>query len=257
MHIAYIILFFILGATVGSFYNVVGLRVPKGETITEGRSHCTTCDRTLSWYELIPVLSWLIQGGKCRGCKETISPIYPAFELLTGFLFALSYILIGFQIELVVALLFMSMLVIITVSDLKYMLIPNKILMFFVIPLFIARAFTFSASNTFIEMSWWSPIVGAVIGFLTIMVIILVSNGGMGAGDMKLFFVIGLVLGWQLTVLALLLSFLTGAVLGVTLMVFGIVKRKQPFPFGPSIVIATIVTYFYGTHIIDWYLGFM
>ena len=129
------VFFFLYGIVLGSFFNVVGLRVPKKESIVSPPSHCTVCNRKLGVLDLIPVFSYLFLKGKCRGCGTKISPIYPIIELVTGILFVLSYAMLGFSGELIISILFMSLLVIITVSDIAYMLIPNKVLLPFAIVL--------------------------------------------------------------------------------------------------------------------------
>lgn len=126
-----IVFLFVYGLVLGSFFNVVGLRVPLKQSIVSPRSACPTCGHQLKPYELIPVISYLLQGGKCRGCQSRISPIYPFFELLTGILFATSPLVIGWSSELVIALTLISMFMIIIVSDIHYMLIPDKILIWF------------------------------------------------------------------------------------------------------------------------------
>ncbi|WP_010099166.1 prepilin peptidase [Ornithinibacillus scapharcae] len=244
----FIVLFFILGLIFGSFFNVVGIRVPQKKPFIHDRSECPHCHHKLAWYELIPVFSYMIQLGRCRNCKQKISFIYPMMELLTGVLFALSFIHIGLKIELLVALLLISLLIIIFVSDLKYMLIPNKVLVFF-LPLFIILRIIEPLEP------WWSPIAGAITGFVIIALIILVSRGGMGAGDMKLFFVLGIVLGIKNVLIAFFLSCLIGALIGMLLLLFKRIDRKQPVPFGPYIVIGTLLTYFYGDVLLNWYLS--
>lgn len=246
MEIVYLVLFFIYGLIFGSFFNVVGLRVPKKESIVSPPSHCTTCERNLTTLDLIPVFSYLFLRGKCRGCQSNISPIYPFMEFLTGVLFALSYTMFGFSLELVVAILFISMLVIITVSDIAYMLIPNKILLPFAIAILMARLFSPLTP-------WWDSLLGAVVGFGVLYLIAVVSKGGMGGGDIKLFFVLGLVLGTVHTLLTLFLAALIGSVIGLVLLKKAGKSRKTPIPFGPSIAIAAVVAYFWGSQIVDWY----
>ncbi|MFD1851891.1 prepilin peptidase [Oceanobacillus bengalensis] len=250
MEIFFIIFFFIVGIVFGSFYNVVGLRSPKNETFVNDRSYCPNCKHQLAWYELIPVLSFVIQGGKCRHCKAKISYIYPMVEVFTGILFAFSYVKIGMEVELITALLLVSMLMIIFVSDITYMLIQNKILLFF-LPFFIIMRILNPLEP------WWSPILGAVVGIGIIALIIIVSRGGMGAGDMKLFGVLGIVLGTEKVLLAFFLSCLVGAIIGMLLMAFKVIGRKQPVPFGPYIIFAALITYFYGENLIDWYFNLL
>ncbi|WP_153721335.1 prepilin peptidase [Sporosarcina cascadiensis] len=238
--------FFLYGITFGSFFNVVGLRIPLKESIVSPPSHCTTCDRRLTLVDLVPVFSFVFLKGKCRGCGEKISAIYPLMELITGVLFAAAYLHFGFQLELAIALLFISMLVILTVSDLKYMLIPNKILLPFGVAIFILRIFSPLTP-------WWDSLLGAAVGFGVLLLIAIVSNGGMGGGDIKLFLVIGLVLGTIQTLFTLFLASLIGAIVGIIFLKRTKQGRKTPVPFGPSIAVAALIAYFYGAQLVGWY----
>ncbi|WP_096202817.1 prepilin peptidase [Bacillus sp. FJAT-45350] len=242
---------FIFGLVLGSFYNVVGLRVPVEESIVKPRSHCPNCKRTLTALDLVPVFSYLLIRGKCRGCGLKISPLYPLMELSTGLLFVLAYYFIGLQWELLVALLFISMLVIIFVSDVRYMLIPDKILLVFAPMFLVLRVFVAPLSP------WWDMLLGAVVGFTLLFIIAVVSRGGMGGGDIKLFAVLGLVLGLQDVLLAFFLSTLFGTIFGIAGLLTGKVKRGKPMPFGPYIVLGTILTYFFGQDIIQWYFDLL
>ncbi len=241
------VLFFVYGTLFGSFYNVVGLRVPKKESIVSPPSHCTVCDRRLTLPDLVPVLSFVFLRGKCRGCGTKISPIYPFMEFITGILFALAYLQFGFTAELAVALVFLSMLVIITVSDIAYMLIPDRILLPAVVLLALLRLFSPLTP-------WWDSLLGAAVGFGILLLVAIVSKGGMGGGDIKLFFVIGLVLGTQLTLLTLFLAALIGSVAGILHLRRTGQGRKTPVPFGPSIAAAAAVCYFAGDALVGWYL---
>lgn len=246
MEIVYSIFIALFGLILGSFYNVAGLRIPKGESIVNPPSHCTACNRRLTAFELIPVLSYVIQGGKCKGCGAKVTSIYCVTEIATAVLFVISYLKFGFTAELAMALLFMSLLLIIVVSDLAYMLIPNKILLFFLPLLIIARIF--SPLDP-----WWDSLLGAVIGFGILLLIAVISKGGMGGGDIKLFFLIGLVLGTVHTLLTLFLASLIGMVVGIIVLKVRGQGRKTPIPFGPSIALGAVIAYFYGADLIDWY----
>lgn len=250
MEILISIFIFILGLIFGSFFNVVGLRSPKKETFINDRSYCPFCKHTLAWYELIPVFSFMIQAGKCRHCKKKIPVTYAVVELLTGFLFVCSYLATGLSMELLVALFFVSMLMIVLVSDITYMLIENKVLLFF-LPIFIILRLIEPLEP------WWSSIAGAAVGFGIVFIIILISGGGMGAGDMKLFGVLGIVLGVSQVIVAFFLACLIGTVIGILFISLKIIKRKQPVPFGPYIICASIIAYFYGQRIVQWYMAFL
>jgi leader peptidase (prepilin peptidase) / N-methyltransferase len=244
------ILLFIYGLLFGSFYNVVGLRIPKKKSIIEPRSSCSICGHQLKPYELIPVISYLIQKGKCRGCQSRISPIYPFFELLTGVLFATAPLVIGWSEDLVVALTLISMFIIIVVSDIHYMIIPDKILIWFA-GIFLLERIVWQLSP------WWDSLLGAISGFMLLLIVALVSKGGMGMGDVKLYALLGFVLGFKLVLLSFFFSTLFGAVIGGLALLFRIVKRKQPIPFGPFIAAGTLTAYYWGSELIDLYLQFL
>ena len=240
----------VYGIVLGSFFNVVGLNVPMNQSFTTRRSACPKCQKTLSTIELIPVLSYLIQGGKCRGCKARISPLYPIIELLTGILFVTAFIVFGWQSELIVGLTLISLFMIITVSDLKYMLIPDKILLVF--------AGVFLIERIFIPLTpWWDSLLGAAIGFTLLLIIAIVSKGGMGGGDIKLFALIGFVVGTKTMLLSFMLATFYGAFFGIIGLLFKLVKRGKPIPFGPFIAAGTLTAYFFYEEIIGWYLQFI
>ncbi len=247
MLIIYLYLF-VLGAVLGSFYNVVGLRVPLKKSIVAPRSHCPVCQRNLTAGDLIPVFSYILLRGKCRGCGTSISPVYPLIELATGLLFVFAFHHLNFNLELLVALTFISLLVIIFVSDIVYMVIPDKVLLFF-LPILIAERLVVPLSP------WWDSFLGAAAGFLLLFAIAVISKGGMGGGDIKLYFLIGIVLGFKLTLLSFFLATLAGAIYGFGGMLIGKYKKRQPVPFGPFIAAGAILAYFYGDKIINWYFS--
>ena len=248
MDVYWIISFFVLGILFGSFFNVVGLRFPKKLPFHNDRSFCPSCKSQLNWYELIPILSYIMQRGKCRDCRTTISFMYPFIEAATGCLFMFSYIKIGLELELLTALLLVSMLMILFVTDVMYMLIPNKILLFF-LPLFVIMRMISPLDP------WYDAIFGAVSGFSFIALIILFSKGGMGGGDMKLFGVLGIVLGWQNTLLTFFIAVFLGAIIGGVFMLIKKVKKRQAIPFGPYIVVGALISYFYGEQIVTIYVS--
>lgn len=250
MEIMYTVFAGLFGLVFGSFYNVVGLRIPKKESIVTPPSHCVSCNRRLSAIDLIPVLSYVFLRGKCRTCGAKVSPIYAITELATGVLFAFAMWRFGITWELAVALLFISLLVIINVSDIAYMLIPNKILLFFLPLLIVGRILSPLTP-------WWDSIVGAAVGFLLLLLIAVVSKGGMGGGDIKLFLLIGLVLGTFNTLLTLFLASVIGMIAGMIVLKVKRKGRKTPVPFGPSIALSAIIVYFYGDEIIGAYLNLM
>ncbi|KQS19573.1 prepilin peptidase [Exiguobacterium sp. Leaf187] len=250
MTIVFTVYFFLLGLLITSFTNVVGLRVPVGESIVHPRSHCPTCGHVLGPLELTPVLGYVVLGGKCRSCGQVISIKYPALELLGGMLYAYAFWQFGWSMELALTLTLTSLLFILTMSDLAYMLIPNKILLFF-LPIALIVRYLSPLEN------WYNPIIGGIVGFVLLFVIFLASRRGMGAGDVKLFGLLGIFLGPLHVVIALFVSAFVGSVIGLTLLGTGRVRRKQPIPFVPSIAIGTLLTYYFADDWVSWYLDLL
>lgn len=242
----YLFSIFITGLILGSFFNVVGLRVPLKQSIVAPRSACPQCGHQLRALELIPVLSFLFQGGKCKRCKKPISPLYPIVELLTAVLFVMAPLILGWNWEVIIAWTLISLFMIILVSDVTYMLIPNKILLAYSAIFVIERLF-------FPLMPWWNSLVGAAVGFVLLLSIAVVSNGGMGGGDIKLFAVIGFVVGTKTVLLSFFLATLYGAAFGIAALLLRKVKRGNPIPFGPFIAVGTLTAYYCGDIILQYY----
>ncbi|MFV9511065.1 prepilin peptidase [Tepidibacillus sp. LV47] len=248
MNLLFWALYILLSLFIGSFLNVVALRIPKGKSIVYPPSHCPTCHHRLSVFDLIPILSYFGLRGKCRYCGAKISLIYPFGEFLTLVIFLLIPYFFGISKELYIAYPFAMVMIVVTLSDIRYQIIPDKItypgiLFFLVLRLFIH------------PLPYLHYLLGALIGGGLLLLIAIISRGGMGGGDIKLFFLIGLVLGWQNTLLALFLSTGIGAIIGGLLLLLRMIKRKQMIPFGPFIFIGTMITYFLGNQIWQWYLG--
>ncbi len=204
----------------------------------------------LSALDLIPIFSYIFLKGKCRYCGERVSPIYMITEIATGFLFALAYWELRFTPELILGLLFISLLAIIIVSDIAYMIIPDKVLLFFLPLLALGRFFAHTEP-------WWDSLLGPVVGFTVLFLVALLSKGGMGGGDIKLFFLIGLALGTIGTLVTLFFASIIGLIVGFVFLKIHGQDRKTPIPFGPSIAIAALVVYFYGDQIIEWYISIL
>lgn len=239
----------VLGAVITSFTNVVGLRVPRKQSIVTPRSHCPTCGHVLSAWELIPIFGYILLRGKCRGCGGRIAPTYPLFELLGAIGYGYSFWLYGFSGTTLLAFVFLSMLLALAMSDLSTMLIPNVILLCMAPVLLVLVYVT--------GISWWSPLLGAGLGFFVLASVFFLSKGGLGAGDVKLFTVIGLVLGPRDVLVALFLSSLIGAVIGIVLIGLKRINRKQPIPFVPSIALGTMLTFWFSERFFDWYFDLM
>ncbi len=252
MEIYYAFLFFLFGLAFGSFYNVVGYRLPKKESIIYPRSHCTVCNHVLASYEMIPVLSFLFLRGRCRSCKTKIPWYYLFFELLTGILFALSYLFFGFTLSCLYSLVFVSILIVIMISDYKYYIIPNRVLIFGIVLLSILSFLIGGGFPNFqIEKAFSSLFSSLANGALSFAAMFLVKKIGdflfkkesMGGGDIKLMFFIGMVLGFPLTLISIFLASLIG--LPIALIYF-LRNSSHIISFGPFLSVAAFLLFFSG-----------
>lgn len=236
------------GTCLGSFFHVVGTRIPRGESCAFPPSRCESCQRKLRFFELVPVVSHLLLRGRCRTCQIKIGLSSLAIETATGFAFAYSFIRYGFTFDLLMTLALISLLVIIVVSDLRYMIIPDSVLIVFA-GLFITLRLVQPTAP------WWDVYLASVILFGLLALIAIVSRGGMGGGDVKLFAVVGLQLGTQLGLLALFLSTLVGLIIGLIGIGLGKWRMGTGVPFGPAIAVGVMLAWWFGEGMLTTYFG--
>ena len=247
----------VYGLVVGSFLNVVIWRVPRHESIVKPRSHCPACDSQIATRDNIPLVSWLILRGKCRHCGNAISARYPLVELLTGLLFAAVGARFSHSWALPAFLVLTGALVAISAIDLEHFIIPNRI----VYPLGFASVFLLALA-ALIGHDWTAfgrSLLGALAAFSFFFVLHLVAPGGMGFGDVRLSFVLGLFLGWlgwPEVLGGLFAGFLYGAVIGIVLIAVGSRGRRQHIPFGPFLAAGTMTFVLVGNHLVNWWRGF-
>lgn len=236
----YLIIFFIIGLVLGSFYNVVGLRLPKKESIIFPSSHCVKCNHKLKWYELIPVISYIFLKGRCKNCKEKISIMYPVVELFTGILFALSYYSFGLNLSIIPALLTSSIFSIIVVSDLNYYIISDSIIVIYGILMFIYNI---------IAKGFLNACTYALYGFIMFIFMYLLMKFGnyifkeesLGGGDIKLMGVLGQLFNPFMSFFSLAL----GSLIAIpSSLFFNIKKKDKTIPFGPFIVAGFLIMMF-------------
>lgn len=237
MEIYYAIVLFVFGTIFGSFYNVVGDRVADGKSIIYPPSHCPKCKHRLTPLELVPIFSYLFQGGKCKNCKCKIPLFHPLYEIFVGLLFMFSYISFGFTGDLVIALTFVSMLAIIIVSDYYYMIIPDEILIFFGVTLAL-EVLLINGIDAF-GISLLSGIISFGVMFLIkLFGDFIFKTESMGGGDIKLLFFLGFILGWPQALLSIFLGSIIG--LPISLIVLKI-KNTNIIPFGPFLALGAII----------------
>lgn len=272
---------FLLGLAVGSFINALVYRLKTNRKIIRARSICPKCKTQLKFWDLIPVLSFIFLRGRCRTCHQKISWQYPSVELATGIIFILVFYyqilatrhwsLVTF-LSLFFYLFIAACLIAIFVYDLKYSLIPDKIIYPAIIINFIYAAaaiilYFLKYKEIFYRLypHTWPPVYnplyllyGVFIGGGFFLIMVLLSRGRwMGVGDIKLGTLMGLLLGFPLIILALFISFITGALVGLILITLKKKTMKSQIPFGPFLVLGTFIALFWGSQILNWYLGML
>ncbi|NLX62921.1 MAG: prepilin peptidase [Tissierellia bacterium] len=246
------IFIFLLGTIIGSFLNVCIYRIPNNKSIVYPGSRCPACSTPLKWYDLVPILSFLQLKGKCRYCREKISPRYPIVELLSGTIYLFLYIKSGLGINFIYYGFLISILIIITFIDVDYQIIPNTLTLLIFILDILYKFMNFLIYN--LPLNLINHLLGLIVGFILFLLIFILSKGGMGGGDVKLMGVFGFTLGIPRIFLNIFLSFVLGGIISIFLLAFKIKKRKDPIAFGPFLIIGFLVSLFWGYEIIDWYL---
>ncbi len=272
------VLRFVIGTAIGSFINVLALRYnPEHSLFTRdvvtGRSHCPSCRRELRWFELIPLLSFVLQGGRCRRCRTKLAFQYPIVELLCGIIFvAVPYSPHGIfspeWFSITLWILVLTLLVLIALIDLRESVIPNGVTLSLAI-VGMAQAIFLNSLGFIPTLSFlgyyaslfglqdsviMNRLGGAAAGLLLFGLIFILSRGkGMGMGDVKLMGALGLLFGWPDILLISMLSFVSGAVVNAPALIRGAKRMKDVVPFGPFIVFAATMVFFFGQQIIHWY----
>jgi leader peptidase (prepilin peptidase)/N-methyltransferase len=251
MTVPAVLLMGVFGAMIGSFLTVVAHRVPRAESVIGGRSHCPGCGAQIAAYDNVPVLSWFNLRGRSRCCDQAISPRYPLTEIvLAGLFAAVALRFHGDAGELALGLVFVSMLLAVTLTDLDRRIIPNKVLA--VASLIGVAIVAVTDPGSIPERAAAAGGAGGVL-----FIAALAYPGGMGMGDVKLAAVMGLFLGVEV-IPAMLIGLLAGSLVGIGMMIrLGAGARKQAIPFGPFLALGGVVALFAGHALIDLYLSTM
>jgi leader peptidase (prepilin peptidase)/N-methyltransferase len=263
---------FLLGLVIGSFLNVCILRIPAGKSIVLPASSCPKCRKAIAAYDNIPVLSWLILGGKCRNCKVKISAMYPAVELLTGLLFLACYLAFGPTLDTLKWAVFAALLVVLTIIDLRERILPDVVNFFGLGIGLVFSMFTKQLDGTALWLAnrWFDfpppqPIIsfadaifGAAIGSGLLWVVAegyfrLRGHEGMGLGDVKMMAAVGAFLGLKRTLMTILVGSLLGSVIGILLIAISKKGRDYELPFGTFLGAGALLVLFFGTPALRWY----
>jgi prepilin signal peptidase PulO-like enzyme (type II secretory pathway) len=260
------IFFFMLGAIIGSFLNVVILRYGTGRTLW-GRSHCMSCRYTLQWYDLIPIGSYLILQGRCRSCKSAFSSRYAWVEFVTAVLFTLAYVTSGISIVLGIWLVIISLLVVLAVYDLRHKILPDAINYTLIAISFLLLFVEFTGPFV-AEFVWpmWSSVLSGLLVPLPFFLLWLLSKGrAFGLGDVKLMVAIGWLFPLPVAITVVFLSFWLGVIFVAGWLIFRRTQLgrfalkgfgKQMVPFGPFLVAAVLIGYYAPLEqLVQWYLN--
>lgn len=244
---------FCFGAVIGSFLNVCIARIPLGESVVTPRSKCPECGTLISWYQNIPVASFLFLRGRCSRCFKRISIRYPFVELLAGVLFSLTLWDFGFSWATLIYWVFVSILLVIIFIDIDHQIIPNALSLPGVV-------IGFGASFMIPWLAWQDSLLGIIIGGGSLWLVafvyrLLTGTEGMGMGDVKLLAMIGAFLGYGAVLPVVLISSFTGAIVGLSAMVLMGKDRNLAIPFGPFLSFGALVVLFWGDQLLSWYFS--
>lgn len=242
--IYYYITVLLFGLVIGSFLNVVIWRVPRNESISFPPSHCPKCKSRIKPYDLIPVISYIILGGKCRNCKEKISIEYPIVELINGIMYVFLFYKFPMSFKAAEYSILFSLLLSISIIDFKTQLVDDRMVLFGG-----AIAIIFEIINKGFSAGLLDNLYGSLTGAAVIGLIVILTRG-MGEGDIEIFALCGFVLGFKYTLLSLWLSFILGGIIAISLLILKIKKRKDPIAFGPYIALGSIIALLYGDTLI-------
>lgn len=234
-------LIFLIGAIFGSFFYVVGTRLPENKSLITPRSHCTHCNHSLNALDLIPVLSFIGLRGKCRYCHQKLSINYLVYEILTGVLFLISYLKFGISYEFFIMIVISSLLVLIFITDFKYMIILDSPLIISLILIFGLKWYYFGIYEALFAL------LNGLLAFLTMLFIrqignILFKKESLGGGDIKFSFITGMILSFKFTMISLVLATFIALPYAVATM---ILKKDNEVPFGPFLVSSLFLIYFF------------
>lgn len=241
------IIFFLFGLIIGSFLNVIIYRLPRGKSIIFPSSYCPDCEHKLTVVELIPVLSFLVQRGKCRECGNSISYRYPAVELFTGLFFVLNNYLRNDFITISAGLFMISLLIALSFIDIDYKILPDKL--------------TLTGLAGGLILAFFRPdlhplqaISGVLAGGGFLLALALLSRGGLGGGDIKMMAFVGSLIGPIQVLVAIFLGAFLGLIAHLPGIIAGNVNMKTSLPFGPFLAAASLIMWFWGEFLISWYL---
>lgn len=242
------VIVFVIGLIIGSFLNVVIFRVPRNQSIVSPPSHCPECNYKLGVLDLIPIISYLVLRGKCRKCGAVISIRYPLVELITGLIFLLNYILIDDIISILAGFILSSILIGLTIIDIDFKILPDSMTVGGMVVGLILSIFR-------IDFHILESLAGILLAGGLLFLVAYFSKGGLGGGDIKMMAMVGSFSGPIVAVVAIFLGAVLGLLASLPGIISGNLKMKSQLPFGPFLAIGSMILWFWGEQIFNWYLS--
>ncbi|MDI9570887.1 MAG: A24 family peptidase [Pseudomonadota bacterium] len=241
----------LLGAIVGSYLNVCIYRIPRGESLVFPASRCPRCGSDIPWHDNVPIIGYLLLKGRCRHCRQRISGRYPLVEALSAALASAAYLKFGLSPALPAVFLFLAALIVIVFIDIEHQIIPHEIVLPGIPVFLLAAVFTMG-------VSWRDSFLGIMVGIGVLYLIALyyeqiTGNEGMGGGDVNLMAMFGAFLGWQSLPFILMIASVTGAAVGIFLMIRRGESLKYAVPFGPFLSLGAALYLFWGRDLAKYF----
>ena len=243
----------LLGLVVGSFLNVCIYRLPRGRSVVNPSSHCPSCKTFLRWFDTVPVIGYMMLRGRCRECKSIISFVYPVVEVVTAVLFVVQYAVVELYPVLLVRFIFTSAMVVLFVTDLQHRVLPDAVT--------IPGAIVGWCCSWVSPLGWLDSSIGIVVGGTFLFVVSetyyrIRGREGLGMGDVKMLAMIGAFLGWELTLVTLMMASVLGSLVGVMMVISKRGDVRYALPLGSFLAISATVMLVVGQPILTWYASF-
>ena len=242
---------FLFGAVIGSFLNVCIYRLPREESVAWPASHCPTCRKPIAWYDNLPIVSYLVLRGRCRACQSPISIRYPLVETANAIGYVGVFWMFGFTAIACAYAALVSALVVVTGTDLSHTMIPDAVTLPGIVVGLLCAALILPISV--MESLTGILVGGGLLWFLAWISPYVFGKEGMGGGDIKLMAMVGAFIGWQPVLLAIMIGSFLGSMIGGTLMISGVISRREPIPFGPFLAIGSLLALVFHQPLFEWY----
>lgn len=246
---------FAVGLVVGSFLNVCIYRLPRGNFFSSSRSFCPHCGEQLRWFDMFPIVSYIVLKGRCRHCHERISLRYPIVEGMNAVIWTVAYVLLGLSTQFVVCALCSSICIVLSFIDLDIKEVPTGVLIALLVVAIAVFVLSFFEKTNVYGIVWWNHLVGAFVISAPLFVLMLITRGGIGGGDIRLMFILGLLLGYKLVLVSFLFGIIVAAIAAIILVASMGKTGKFQLPLVPFLSIGYVIASLFGEAFINGIFG--